>query len=453
MGQAIHSVNDLGLRASLLEGGGRVVFVYDELNMGGVETYIVRLSNWLVDRGFAVTILLARAGALDHLLSSQVARVVGITDGLVYLRKSRLPGQAKAALAEADLLFAFDPVSTMRLIELMPSCSPFARVMHGIFHPRIYFFRDGSKSVAGRVQQYVFCNLIDQKSVVFMNEACRVAHEKRFEISFSEANIVPLPISEPAQEVLAERSRRIVSVGRLTAFKTYNIFMMDVVQDLIERGFEDVRWDVYGSGPLESEMLTQIKSRSLESHVLLRGEIPYEKFAGALDGAEVFVGMGTALIEAGSYGIPCVPAVDSADGYGYGYLHDLDEYSVGERACKKPEIPFSDLIAAVFDADVAAYEGLCAEERKHAQRFFIGKVGERFLATAAEAQVASKCLRPDGGRRLIYSAAIAYRGISSLISAAGVRFLRAVLPHGALQRLRQANRQRHSKKNRSELSQ
>src|SRR5690606_16390596 len=96
---------------------------------------------------------------------------------------------------------------------------------------------------------------------------------------------------------------KIVSIGRLSEMKEYNFYMIEVVAELIRRGY-DVTWTVYGAGEFEEVMRTMIRERNLEGVIALAGPMPYERCRQVLSDAYVFVGMGTTIVEAAMFGVP-----------------------------------------------------------------------------------------------------------------------------------------------------
>ncbi|MCC7040807.1 MAG: glycosyltransferase [Burkholderiales bacterium] len=433
-------------------GGQRIVFIYGSLDMGGVETYILRLSNWLVSRGIAVTLLLVKPGKLDSLLLPAVVRVYGVTDNAVFLKKKGIPAEAEDALRSATILFALDPFSSFRTTALLSRSNPLARVAHGVFHPRIYFLHDPRPTGSDRLMKKLLQDVLEPSNLLFMNEACRASHGREFGLDFSNASVFPLPIAGVREVPCGARGRRIVSVGRLTSFKTYNLYMLDVVRELLDRGFHDVRWDVYGDGPMRPEMLKRVDELSLTGHVFMHGEIAYQQFSDAVCGAEVFVGMGTALIEAAAHGVVCVPAIDSANAKSYGYFHDLDGYSVGEHASAAPSIPVTELIVDIFNLDDWAYQALVAEEVARARQFDIETIGGRFLETTSRTQSVESHRRLPPSMRWRYATIVLMGTMAGFFSKAVAKGLRIVLPTSMWIRLREMNRRRHAVKNRSELS-
>lgn len=423
-----------------------IVFVYSDLSVGGVETLIVRLSKWLVDKGHRVTILLEREGVLDELLDERVSSVYGVSQ-LAVLVRSRSTVRARDEIGRADLILAPDPRASWMALSLAGEIQPSARLLNCIFHPRIYFFRSGWRGVLDVLYERAFRRLILKQSLFFMNEACRRSHAIHFNVDLSEAHILPLPVSTECGVSGPARNRRIVSIGRLTSFKTYNVYMIDVVKDLIDRGFNDVKWDVYGDGPLLGEINKRIGELGLEPNVHLHGSVPYENLANVLDGSEIFVGMGTSLIEACARGLPGIPAIDSEGATTYGFFHDMPGYEVGESLGYPPGVGIADLIEETFLMDAREYESLCAASLQHCRRFSLDQVAEGLFVQSKGLPPMSEFPAMPKLDRFSGVAYLTYVWAANEISKVSIRLLKILLPDSIARRLRKWNRDRHIRMN------
>ena len=120
----------------------------------------------------------------------------------------------------------------------------------------------------------------------------------------------PLPIDtrrfEPA--VRNPRWGKLVSVGRLSPQKEYNLYMINVVKELRKKGYP-VTWSVYGVGEFEPEMRERIRQEGLQDAISMEGTAPYRNFWQVLSDAYVFIGMGTAILEAALFRVPNLYAI------------------------------------------------------------------------------------------------------------------------------------------------
>lgn len=354
-----------------------ILLVYERLPVGGIQTLIVRISNWLVELGHDVSFLGHEEGELLQLLNNKVKTFITYTPTMALLPGRLEKFVPRATLQTCDLILSFDPRSLWDTVLISRSLPPTTRMITGVYHPRAYFIARGGRFF-DRMLSMVLINHVQEKSIIFMNEPVKRSHEKKLHHLFSESKILPLAIEDHGFNEAERKRYLIVSVGRLTVFKTYNIYMIDVVRELVNCGF-DVIWEIYGAGEQEIIMREKIQSSGLADRIHLRGTIAYEEMHKVMSKAYCFIGMGTALIEAGLFGIPSIPAIEGKGPASYGYLHEMRGYSVGENELEEPSKKVFDLIKKLFYLSEKEYLEECWKTRRHCERFTIDAVGARYV--------------------------------------------------------------------------
>lgn len=355
----------------------KIMFIYSQLSLGGVETLIVRLANWLTYKGHQVSLILIKKSSLDNLLSDKV-KLFYIDKSTSLFRPYVLANLIKNDFFQnPDVVCSFDPISLWMSLLCHRFFDKNTRLWTGIFHPRIYFFEKKSRVTVKLIRRAFLKNTPDN-SKIFMNEATRLSHEKFFRKKFLQSKILPIPLmNNGIRKGIPERFL-IVSVGRLTAFKTYNTYMIDVVSSLIKKGF-NVQWNIYGYGELEIEMIEKIKKLDLSDVIKIHGALPYKDMHSRLENAYVFIGMGTALIEAGYYGIPGIPAIEREGPFTYGYLYTLPEFTVGERLEYEPDCSIEEMLVDLFSLTEDQYKIECKKNRDYCNMYNIDVIGQRFV--------------------------------------------------------------------------
>jgi glycosyltransferase involved in cell wall biosynthesis len=135
---------------------------------------------------------------------------------------------------------------------------------------------------------------------------------------------------------------RLVSIGRLDHFKTYNLTMLSVVRRLRDLG-HDVSWDVYGTGMLQSRMTSKIAELNLGRHVRLMGNVDYRRIPEVLADAFAFIGSGLSMMEASACGVPSLPAIEYADlPQTFGFPHEIEGISFFEPSLPLPRQDIGD---------------------------------------------------------------------------------------------------------------
>jgi len=420
----------------------KILFIYSDLSVGGVQTAIVQFSNWLVSQEHEVALAIYDKGDLAPSLSDRVRLVL-----LPRPPRCFQPGGLHKVIvprheAEFDVVCSFDPASMcLAALYLRASSGP-VRFVTGVHHPRIYFFarRDSLRESLFRL---LYDRYVPDGSKYFMNKECRASHERYFKRSFFGSAIVPVAVEDEAFMPVSRHPKkyRIVSIGRLESFKTYNIYMLDVLKELLEMGYDAV-WDVYGDGGLESEMRRQVSLRGLTERVFFNGTVKCKDIPGALASAYAFVGMGLSLVRAGAQGVPCVPAIGDRGPLSYGYLHELPPYAIGEVLEEEPTRNVSDLLCALFRMSEEQYEAECVKTRDYCRQYHVEHLGPMLMARLQDGPTATDALlkAPSTLFLAVYGLEI-LRVAKERAERALFRLLHAILPRKLASAIRLRRRQ------------
>jgi glycosyltransferase involved in cell wall biosynthesis len=392
----------------------RFCLAFCYLGMGGTETLMIRMSRWLLAHGHRVTVLTPEDSSMRTAFPSGVefaidrwryrAALFGGFRPAQDLFQSTLRGEP------VDVFHCFSPDAlwiAAALVNIQPKPS---RCVAGVYVPRGYVigprvFACPTLASFAYPAEVLFQKHLPQQSRFYMNEAVKQALE-RLNPSPVPGVIWPLPVDGTPYQALrrAPEKGTVISVGRLARMKEYNLWMIDVVDQLVREGLQ-VRWEVYGDGPLRQPMEEQIRARRLEDLIELKGTIPYERLPEAFSRAHCFVGMGTTLIEAGFAGVPSVVARSfDTTGLTYGFLHDLPEYSCGEQV-DQPLKPAKDVVRQVLTASDTEYDRLSTAERDHAGRFDLGRLMPYYMELVEAIPPTNHLWRPAHR----YGTAVAYQ--------------------------------------------
>lgn len=322
-----------------------LILVYGSLRVGGIETMIVRVANFYARSGCHVSVCCTAGGELEALLDPKVS-VIKYNSTKDLIRAIRLLESWRNGESRV-LMISFDPISAARALMVEAKLDRRACLTNisGVFHPRAYF-------MTGERRDRVWINRLlarafGKSRFFFMNEECLSSHALRWNESLEKCSILPLPIDDVGATWSPSHSKaiRIISVGRLVDFKAYNLGAAKTVRACLDRGI-DVSWSIYGEGPLRDSVESEINVFGVQSFVGLQGTLAYENFAKEVVSYDLFIGMGTAALEAAMLGVPTICAtVDMSTGC-YGYIQDLPFGNVGERLKEIPSIEFDQLIEA-----------------------------------------------------------------------------------------------------------
>jgi glycosyltransferase involved in cell wall biosynthesis len=362
----------------------KLLLVYPGLQVGGIETLIVRMARALADRGHQVWVLLGREG--DPALMAQLRR-----SATVLLGSDRFFGARRSLRGlprvDADFVYCMSAPSLLVGLAARDVLAPRARLLAGAYFPREYCPSRLGWRYQDRLAARAFAAL-PAANAVFMNTYAAREHGEALERDFGASPVVPIAVEVERFGRVERRPdlRRAVSIGRLTDFKTYSFHMVDVVRRLRARGLE-VEYHHYGDGEERDRLRRHVEAAGMERYVVLHGGIPYQRMEEVLGDAGVFVGMGTAAIEAAAAGVPTVVALESSPTpASHGFLHELPAGNAGELIPGAPVHDLGSLVERALRAGEAEYRALSDASRRAAGAYSAPAVVDRFEAALAASE-------------------------------------------------------------------
>ncbi|MDD1013499.1 glycosyltransferase [Pseudomonas rubra] len=245
------------------------------------------------------------------------------------------------AMGVFGLLFIKRYVASARRVKL---------VSIGIYHQNEIMFSGVDYYFARQVQ--LLFSTLPPSSLVFFNELTLASHSHFFAVDYYTANQVPIGIDLPewrGRGVGNSASNRIVSIGSLEVFKTYNRHVIDLMPALRELR-PGLIYEIYGGGSYEAELRQQVSLQGVEDIVHFKGAIDYSSFPKVLEGAFAFVGSGTAIIEAAALGVPSIVGIESIqDPVTYGLLSDIEGRSYNEFDARLALRPIAQVFSSLMD--------------------------------------------------------------------------------------------------------
>jgi glycosyltransferase involved in cell wall biosynthesis len=357
--------------------------------LGGIETLMGRMSRWLLNQGHQVTILTTSDQNWKDVVPKEV-RCLALGEKFGGLKYHFHTGRILKELGvpAPDVIKSFNIKSAWVACQIATRINNGCKVIAGIYNPNVFTSECPPSSLAfWRIDGLYlrnFLRCIPANARLF----CDVSQIEELEATHQQAGLLwPLPIDTRHFAPATRNAKwgKIVSVGRLSPMKEYNLYMIDVVKELIHRGHK-VTWSVYGEGPYESEMRQRIQQEGLEAVITLEGTVPYERFWQVLQDACVFVGMGTSILEASLFGVPNVVACGyDRQGVTYGPVHRLPSGSIGQLSVFPPRLKVVDEIERILRFNSAEYgaeqEAVC----RHVQVHTMEQSMARFLELVRQA--------------------------------------------------------------------
>jgi hypothetical protein len=319
------------------------LFVADMTGVGGLETLIIKVVDELIRRKRRV-VMFGPQGEISQLLHASVPRMPKFDAGAMCREIRSLCGDPPLEIT----IISMHPWGLVRaslLNRALRRCGYGVRGFHLVSHSRAFFFDTRAPAMRRILRRAFFRS--PRASSYFMNIAARDAHQAFWKTDVSDYPVLTLPLASPSKMWAPSDGPglRVVSVGRLVPFKGYNRAAPEVVRSLRDAGI-DISWDIWGDGPDREVIEADVRRTGVGQWLRLRGVLPYEEFDRTVAGYDLFVGMGTALLEAGRLGMPAITAVEATTNETYGFLHQTPLDSVGDRVADAPTRSLQDVIRA-----------------------------------------------------------------------------------------------------------
>lgn len=314
-----------------------LLFYHGMIGLGGIETLIYRIARYQIEMGVRVIIVCRQFS--ENIWGNQIE--YASIDDIKNLNKM-------ISIYKNIDIFSFAPISFAHAYLFCQSINyrdVSIRLCLGVYHPRD-MFRENEGWHIHYLNRIIY-RFFDKLNLVFMNKDCFESHANRLGL-VKNSKVIPIFMSPKKKVWLSHKqpkSIRIVSVGRIVPFKSYNFHIPLVARFLTERGIH-VKWDIYGHGSHEKDLADLIKQFGVEIQVRHINELPFDQFDDVVLRYELFLGMGTSAVQAAQLGLPTLLAIDSNPDKCYGFIHEVPFGNVGEYS---PELEVYSICERILD--------------------------------------------------------------------------------------------------------
>ena len=305
-----------------------IAFLYKNIVIGGVHTLLYRMSNCLLQRGFSVGIYCNSISPdiIDFYHNSNIPLII-YPKNLKYIFRELNSNDNYIIVFEFDLYL--DLVLNTRkrgnnkifLYSVHPYT--FDYYFLGVdlkkkFHHRV-FEKEYSKFIAEEVKNgFIF----------FMDEQTLLHSIQEYHISISpseyESHIVRIIMNKhnsiKKEEDLYKHKFEILTISRADfPFKGYLKELIQIVYEFQKK--ENVGLTVISSGPHIKQLMNWIETYDVKQEFIsLVTNVPYNKLNDYYNKADIYVGMGTTILEAANCGVislPVEPYTYECKSYGF----------------------------------------------------------------------------------------------------------------------------------------
>ncbi|ALS76400.1 hypothetical protein AUC31_14865 [Planococcus rifietoensis] len=353
----------------------KIALVHKHMKAGGVEALIVRMSRWLIENGFDVSVYLYSGGGplLKHLRQINKLNVIVRDNGKEPTLDLSVLNQLMRS-EKYDLVYSFSP-SGMLLSYAVPA----QLRLSGVYQPEMYKLERNKKIIRA-------LKAIDKEfhhKLVFMNPTVRRYTARALGTEVPE-QFMPPPVEQGAkdQQLGSPHSRRIVSVGAIQAFTTHYAQVIELMEELIQIDPE-FTYHIYGEGPDEARLRKSIAESEARDHIFLHSMPRSGAIEEVLRDCFCFIGSGAVMIQACGSGVPGITSrANDAEALTEGYFHELPPYEVGESYWEAPEMyEIGELVKNLLVSE-NVYRKVAERCKNKARKFEIDAVMTEFIELA-----------------------------------------------------------------------
>ncbi len=373
------------------------MIIYGALGLGGVETFFVRLAKERAESGLTTKVLLMEDSDQSNCeLLTEMRKYASVffrndifydlkfIGDKVQLFLSPRRKVLKSILSDVSQVHVANGMHALVAMRLLALSDCEAVLTVGFYHS-LEFAWKGDLPYFEQINRKFVLGHLPKSSLLLFSESIIEFYWKHASVDLAGANVFRLGVidrSSNANVVKKYQNKdseiRLCSVGRLVDFKTYNIWMLNVVSELRERGYS-VSYDVYGNGPLKDLMLNRINELRLNDVVELKGEFNYSAFNEVVLSYDVFVGSGTAIIQAAAQGVCSIVGIESIEQpETYGFFSECAavDYNIKIESLKKVEV--IDVLEAFFRMDARERQELSNSHRECVEQFYMDTCSDNF---------------------------------------------------------------------------
>lgn len=352
-----------------------ILIIHHALTLGGIETLLVKLCKQFKKAGHHVNLIIEKGGHSS--LTSQVTQQANVLEVkslyelfIFYRRYQNLA---------VDYIYCVGPLQMLIGLWLKQMVFKRSHVLIGTYHPREYYSSKANKPYLQKIIE-ALVNQIPDQNIMFMNSACKEQHTKGLGRTFENSAIIPIPIEVNTAAVKAKSSvKRIISIGRIVNFKRYNFAMIEVMEELLAKGYA-LEYHIYGEGEEYASLRQAIENSTAQKNIFLHGNLDYSHLAEVLSSGYLFIGMGTTVLEAVSLGLPALIAIESeTKALTYGFFGQVAVSNLGEKSDSLVRYSIVDKLNYLLSLDEESYQQLIAQGQNQTKAFQMDQVIRQYL--------------------------------------------------------------------------
>lgn len=372
-----------------------MLVIYDDFKLGGIETFFVRLAKQRsLDGLITKFIFLSKKELCDNELLTNVSKYAEVyysedIFNFPLLISKAIPvlcplniKKINNILQDIDHIHVTCGLHALIAFRMRKEVKKELNLTVGFYHSLEFSWNDGYLPFFEKINRKFVLNTLPKNKLFLYSETIVNFYKEKNNVDLSKSQTFRLGVIENKnifiKKYLQSSSLKICSVGRLVKFKSYNLWMLEVVKDLFSKGI-DVCYDIYGDGPLFNEIKNKINEMGLEKLVKLKGILPYSEFHQTVLQYDLFIGSGTSIIEASSLGVCSIIGIESiGEPKTYGYFSSFSnvDYNLSYLSFKKIDV--LDLILDFNSLDINQKMLLSSSHIESVIPFYINVCSDNF---------------------------------------------------------------------------
>ena len=371
-----------------------MLIIYSALSLGGIETFFVRFAKQRFLEGKKTKFILytpLNCGGYNMELIKQLhkyAEVYHFDDIFLkskihwrfYLLHKLNLSKLYAIASDCSIIHVADAFSGLLASKILSELKLSKPITFGIYHAKEFTWGDGGLPYFERVNRNFVFNVNSSKNLLCYSNVTKENVEKKIGCKLNNAKNFRLGVIEKSyqkeKKFSSNSSIRICSVGRLAPFKTYNFWMPEVVRELRDKGV-NVILDIFGSGECEENIKNIVSNYS--DCIRLKPAFDYSEFSKIVSSYDLFVGSGTAIVEAASLGVPSVIGIESIEKpLTYGFFCDFSDYEYHALGLPFKLKSVADIIYEFYLLDIKSKNMLSEKHKKQSEKFLISECVKNF---------------------------------------------------------------------------
>lgn len=320
-----------------------MLIIYGALSLGGIETFFVRLAKERFKNGKKTKILFLlpkHVAKFDSILLQELLKYSDIYYYEDVFKKTYINWRLllchqfnitkiKEIMDGCNQIHVSDVQYGLIANEILRALGISKPITFGVYHSMEYTWKMNRLPYFERVNRKFLYEAVDSHNIMCFSKETKEIIRKRTGYNLENAKIFRLGVVSldvVDMRIVNEKPNiiKMCAIGRLTDFKTYNFWMPKIISDLNHDNVK-ITLDIYGEG--ESEKRVKDIVAEYDDYVKVHPSFNYEKFKEIASSYDLFIGSGTAIIEAASLGVPSIIGIESIkEGKTYGFFSEFSKY-------------------------------------------------------------------------------------------------------------------------------